>query len=35
MIKVFGDSHATIFKNIKVNNFEIECKTISGASIVG
>ena len=33
MIKVFGDSHARIFKKIKIENYEINCKSISGASI--
>lgn len=35
MIKVFGDSHARIFKKIKIENYEINCKSISGTSISG
>jgi len=35
MIKIFGDSHSRVFKKIKINNYKIDCTSISGGTISG
>ena len=34
-IKVYGDSHARIFKHLKIPGYNIICDNISGATISG
>lgn len=35
MIKIFGDSHSRVFKKIKLENYNIDVDSISGASLSG